>query len=222
MSENSISETTLRGEVSGPVKNLRGFMPFHHPPEEFGGRAERFVQQAGSDDVAERAAALFDQVRQAFRYKRKELALACDGASASITTPDFEVALNLSQNPAAADQFLLSTEVSGIRREQVTATEAFASVFNSHCDTIAVLFARPVDLEEKIDRIEENEEWRAVLNYDAACSWFTLQFSHLQVKVTRREMLFSLAGTRDLAQLISGTNAALGQLLGAGFLESSE
>lgn len=216
MIENQITETILRGETTGSVKELRGFLAFHREPEDCGPRARRFVQLAGTEDVANRAAELFDRIRRTFGYKRKELALTCDEGGASIKTPDFDTTLTLDQDLEVAARYRLTIELSGFRRKGVLESEEFAALFNSYCDTAAIIFAKPVDLKAKIDQIEEQDDLAALLDYDASCSWFTLRLPGLVIEVTRLQMTFKLPGANNLGELIGQTQTALARLAGAG------
>lgn len=216
MIEHPITETSLRGEATGSVKDLRGFQAFHRQPEDCGPRARRFVQLAGSQDVADRAAELFDRIRRTFGYKRKELTLTCDESSASIKTPDFDITLTLIQDSEVAARYRLTTELSGFRREGLLESEDFAALFNGYCDTAAVAFATPIDLKAKIDQIEEHDDLAALLDYDASCSWLTLRLPGLVIEVTRLQMTFKLPGDNNLRELIGQTRTALARLAGAG------
>lgn len=223
MIENQITETTLRGETTGSVKELRGFLAFHREPDDCGPRARRFVQLAGSQDVADRAAQLFDGIRRTFGYKRRELTLTCDEGGASIKTPDFDATLTLIQDPEFAARYRLTIELSGFRREQILESEEFAALFNAYCDTAAIAFARPIDLKAKIDQIEEHDDLAALLDYDASCSWLTLRLPRLVIEVTRWQMTFKLPEDNNLRELIGQTRTALTRLAGAGVvLEETE
>lgn len=216
MNQNQVKETLLRGEISGNVRDLSGFLGFHREPEDCSLRAQRFVQQAGTQDLADRATDLFNQIRRTFSYKRKELALDCDEGGASIKTPDFDATLTLTQAPEIPAIYRITLELSSFRNPEILATNAFSSLFNSRCDTAVMLFAKPIDLPARIDQIEEQDALAALLDYDAACSWFTLRLPRLVITVSTSHMLFKLPGENDLSLLIDQTKAALAQLTGIG------
>lgn len=218
MTENTISDASLRGETSGHVQELSGFSRFHRSPEEHSPGARRFVQAAGGQDLAARAAMLFQSIRSGFRFKRKEIALACDGGAASIGTPDFDVVLTLEQDPKIAEHYRLLTEVSGFRREDIVNTPEFLAVFADCCDTVVVRFAKAIDLEEKIDRIEENDELARFLDYDSEYRWLALRLPHLLLEVTPLQMTCRLPGEANLGQLVARTQEALARFSAEGAL----
>jgi hypothetical protein len=217
MPQPTIIDTTLRGEATGRVQDLPGFTRFHRPPEDHSPRARGFVQAAGSQEVAERASRLFTSIRTGLGYKRREMALACDGGGASIVTPGFDVTLTLEQDPKVAQDYRLLTEVSAFRRHNIVNTPQFLAVFSGCCDTVLIRFANPLDLAEKIDRIEEIDELASFLDYDPQCAWLTLRLPHLLVEMTALQITCRLPGEGNLGQLITQTQAALERLSGEGF-----
>lgn len=216
MTENFISDTSLLGEVSGRVKDLSGFSRSHREPEEHSPRALRFVQIAGTRDVADRAGILFSAIRKTFRYKRKEISLVCDEGGASIETPDFDVTLTLEQDPVEVTNYRLVTEVDHFRRPEIVVTAPFSTLFGPYCDRVAIAFGNPIDLEAKIDLIEENRALADFLDYDSACTWFSLKLPGLLLQVTPSQMVCRLSAGGDLARLIEETQAALERLAGVG------
>jgi hypothetical protein len=217
MTENYIRDAILRGESVGRVKDLGGFTRFHREPEDHTAPTRRFVQLAGSQEVAERGELLFTAIRKGFRYKRKEIALACDEGGASIKTPDFDVTITLEQDEADAGAYRLVTDVGSFRRPDIVTADHFIALFAPYCQAVTIRFAQPMDLEAKIDQIEENGNLAEFLDYDSACSWFSLRLPQLVVEVTAEQMICRLPpGQGDLGRLIAQTDSALKRLAGTG------
>lgn len=221
MSENYISDTSLRGERIGRVRDLTGFTRFHRDPEEHGPRARDFVQKAGSENVAEQATLLFQSIRKGFRYKRKEISLACDGGGASIKTPDFDVALTIDQDPKVAANYRITTEVAGFRNADIVDRPHFTGLFAAFCDRVVIDFANPIDMEDRIDAIEENDDLAECLDFSPDYSWLVLRLPRLVVEVTPSRMTCKLPGEGNLGELIAQTQEALHRLSGAGVVSDA-
>lgn len=216
MTGNGISDVRLLGCVTGPVTELEGFPQGFRPPEERNARNRSLVQRAGSAKVAAAAETLFRELRLALRYRRKQLEFACDEGGASIRTPDFDVVLTLDQDPEAAGNYRLTTEVSRFRTPEIPEGSSFVELFASRCDRVAINFGQPLSIGEKVDEIEENDDLAQFLDYDAACTWLTLRLPQLIVEVTPQRMICRLPGERNLAALIAQTQQALTRLAGVG------
>jgi hypothetical protein len=217
MTENYISDASLRGESLGRVKDLLGFNRFHREPDDHTPATKRFVQLAGCREVAERGELLFTAIRKGFRYKRKEILLVCDEGGASIKTPDFDVTITLEQDHTDAGGYRLVTEVGSFRREDMVTQDHFVALFAPYCQAVIIRFAQPMDLESRIDQIEEKGDLAEFLDYDSSCSWFSLRLPQLVVEVSARQMLCRLPpGQGDLGRLIAQTDSALKRLAGMG------
>jgi len=215
--DNSLSfvqDATLAGEIRGPVRELRGYQKPKTPLTTHNSWEQAFVEKAGADEVNRQATELFEQIRNSFGYKRKELSFACEGSQASIKTRDFDVNLALTQDRDAADCYVLRTEVAAFRRPAVVADESFLQIFSRYCDRVIVELKVRLDIQTKIDEIEELESDSLTLAYDPAGTTFTLQIREtgIVIEATADRMIFSLLGKRDLGLLIGHTHRAVAQL----------
>ena len=204
--------TTLFGERVGRVRDLRGFTNRSLIPKDHNPSAAKVVENAGVEEVAAQSESLFGEIRRAFRYKRREIAFACEGAAASIRTPDFEVALTLTQHPELPGNYTFRTGISNLRSIEFARNEVFASIFEPFCDTVELAFPQPVDLEDAIDQIEEVDELAEYLDYDAQCTYLTLTFPKLVLEVRAQQMRFRLPGIGDLLRLLNETESAIEKL----------
>jgi hypothetical protein len=212
-----IKESRLLSERGGAVKQLRGYRKPPYPLSRHSSWEQNFVRTAGGAEVAEIAEEVFAAVRGSFGYRRKDLSFEQDNGSATIKTPDFDVNITLEQDPDAADQYILLTEVATFRRPEVIDDPAFLKIFTKYCDTVVIDFESPLDVESKIDEIEEIDALAEHLDYDAACTYFTLRLpkSNVAIHVTSDQMRFSLRSHGDLKQLIAEAHKAVAQLAGA-------
>ena len=76
-------------------------------------RTREFVARIAEGDLEEEANTLRDQLKKNFGYKRKELSLACEGASALISTKDFDLAITYSQDEEDRQSYVTTYQIRG-------------------------------------------------------------------------------------------------------------
>ena len=105
-------ETRLRGSSSGRIRRLSGFQSYHRVPDRIHAGADHFVQSIGQQELSQQVEQLHADLRQLFGYKRRSMSAACDAGQGQLRTPDFQVDLHIQQDPQAAKQYQIVTEVS--------------------------------------------------------------------------------------------------------------
>jgi len=211
---NFMSESSLSGEIKGPVRGLSGYRKPGQPLSSHNQWEQSFVENAGQNEVASQAETIYTQIRESFRYKRKDTSFSNDGPVASIRTPDFDVNVSLMQHPEVADQYLLRTDVVSIRRPEVVDDPKFLNIFTRYCDRVVFGMMAGLDLEAKIDEIEEVESLAGAIDYDPDCTAFTLRppKSGIVIHATSDRIVFSLERGGDLKALLAKTRDALSKL----------
>jgi hypothetical protein len=214
----ALKDTSLRGEKLGHVRRLSGFLKRHHVPDEHFDRADSFVRRIGHAELKQQADEIHERVRVTFGYKRRSLNYVCEDGAATIKTPDFDVNLSIAQDPDDATGYVLTTEVGVIRRTSVVMEEGFSEVFSPYCNTVLIEFNRPVDLADKIDQIEDLPALEPHLHAAADGSSFTLQLPQpaICIHVCATRMTLSLAGSKELSELLSSVQGALNVLADSG------
>lgn len=208
------SSARLAGARAGNVKNLLGFRKgFHRVPNVLpDANYERQFAAICAPNLLELANGLFERLRAARGYKRREISLACDAPSATLTTVDFTVDLLYAPGPEEPGDFQLSYDLHTIRDIAVFAdgslNEVFAGVFNK----VALTFASPVDMHDVIDDLEDAPGGAANLRYPPDCSECFLRLPGFvgEVRVTSRDL-----------EVISPAAAAPAELVRT-FVEASE
>ncbi len=211
-----VASSRMVGEKTGRVKDLGGY---RKPPQPLGSGSQweqDFVCSAGHAEVSSHATGIYQQIRELFRFKRKDSSFTHEGSLATITTPDFDVNLSLEQNPDNAGQYLLRTAVSSFRRPEVIDEPDFLKIFSPCCDRVEFDLVKSIDLEQKIDEIEEIDALVDAIDYDPECSWFTLKIpgNGIVIRATSGQIVFSLDEGGDLETLLQKTRAALSRLAG--------
>lgn len=213
---NPIVESCLAGEIRGRVRDLRGYSKPKSPLSNHNDWERDFVEKAGTAEVASQATEIFEQLREAFRYKRKDLSFTNVASTASIKGPDFDVNISLSQDPEDAEKYLISTEVRSFRNPTVIEDPNFLAIFTKYCKRVVFELEANLDLESKIDDIEEIDALAKHLDYDPECTEFTLRMpgSGIVIYASGKEMVFSLDSAGDLKLLLGNTQKAFSQLAG--------
>lgn len=182
----------LAGARAGNVKNLAGFRKgFHRVPNALpDANYERQFAAICAPDLQELADGLFERLRAARGYKRREINLACDPPNATLTTVDFTVDVLYAPGPDDPGDFQLSYDLHTIRDIAVFAdgslNEVFAGVFNK----VALTFASPVNMEDVIDDLEAAPGGAANLRYPPDCHECFLRLPGFlgEVRVTSRDL----------------------------------
>ncbi len=213
---NPIIESCLTGEVRGRVRDLSGYSKPKSPLENHNDWERDFVEKAGAAEVTAQATEIFELLREAFRYKRKDLSFTNVASTASIKGPDFDVNISLSQDSEDAERYLLSTEVRSFRNPTVIDDPSFLAIFNKYCRRVVFELEANLDLESKIDAIEEIDALAKHLDYDPECTEFTLRLpgSGIVIHASGRQMVFALDSAGDLKLLLGNTQKAFEQLAG--------
>ncbi len=207
---NAFSNAHIEGVQYGRIRRLSGFRKGHHIPEDHFDSASDFIRKIGQDEVKEIAERIHTGLRATFSYKRKQMEYVCHEGVAAIKTPDFEVNITITQDENDASNYAMRTEVTTIRTPDIVSDTGFCSLFNDTCDRLILGFEQAVDLEAKIDAIEENPNLESFLEYEPDCSSFTLKIPNPSIKfqITPHQLIVTLPGTRNLKQLIDHCSAA--------------
>ena len=214
----ALKDTSLRGEKLGLVRSLSGFQKGHHVPQGHFSSAEAFVKRAGYEEVKTQAEAIYENIRTHLGYRRKNLNFACDQDAATIKTPDFDVNLSISQNPDDTTGYIITTEIGVIRRQEVFLEDAFSEAFSNYCDTVVIEFSGKINIEEKIDAIENIPELEAHLKYEADLSSLTLDIPKpsLRIHMADNCITLSMPGSGNLKALLTNIQSALSTIKDTG------
>ena len=127
------------------------------------------------------------------------------------------VHVSLVQDPDEADKYVLTTEVSSFRRPEVINDANFVEIFSKYCNQVVIELGTTIDLQSKIDAIEEIDALADHIEYDPECTEFTLRMpnSRMIIHATTQRVVFSLDGHRDLQMLLDLSIKAIAQLASA-------
>jgi hypothetical protein len=206
---------SLRGISGGPIKSLGGFVRSQHSvPDARNDATLRFVRKAGTPDVTEALDQIYRGLKDVMGFKRRQLVSVDDFGSASIKSPDFDVNLSLDQDPADSAKYRLVTEIAAFRRPEVLLEEPFQQLFTNHCDTVVLEFPAAINLDDKIDQLEDREGLDGTLVDERDGSAFTLTLNDppVRLRVTPHDLAITLTGGRNLKHLIECSMAAVAKM----------
>lgn len=179
-----LKKVFFSGSRNGRVRALSGFRKYHEVPDSVNSAAERFVTNVGHQEVEDYANKVFQDLKQAFRFKRRDIDLTTGDSSASIQTNDFTVNIWLAINPDDPSEYLLTTEVTDIRNPVSVRTKAFNSVFERTFNSLTFQFDKKFDIEALIDAVEAiHEEDLISVEYPADASSCTIYIKGLEAKI---------------------------------------
>ena len=115
--------------------------------------------------------------------------------------------------------YRIATEVTQLHNDKIVSDPRFHSCFTHHCDHLIVHFSQAIDLDSKIDQIEEIDELADCLDYapDASELELKLPSLDLRIHVTSSQMTFQLLTLSNLAKLLEQSQKAFEILTEAGF-----
>lgn len=212
-------QSLISGSTRGRIRRLKGFRKCHQVPDLQYEAAQDFVRKIGAEDIKELADQLYNRIREAFGYKRKAFSYTCHEGLAEIQTPDFSAEIRIDQCPDDPKYYVLTTELTELHNEAIAGNPALHACFNNHCDVLTVIFPTGINVEEKIDAIEDNPALAPCLSYEPDGSRFELKLPDLdlRIEVDESSMRFQLLTLRNLAKLLDHSQRAFDVLTKCGF-----
>ncbi|MDP0496454.1 MAG: hypothetical protein Q7Q73_09630 [Verrucomicrobiota bacterium JB024] len=170
-----IRSIDLWGRVGGRVRDLSGFRKsVHRVPDSVSERTREFVARIAEGDLAEEANALRDQLKKNFGYKRKELTFACEGASALISTKDFDLAITYAHDEEDRQAYVITYQLGNIKNPEAVSDPGLQGILFRHFDEVRITLEAAYRIEDLIDTVEEEEPDGVELDYPDDCSTLTI------------------------------------------------
>jgi len=146
----------FRGQARDRVKNLAGFQKNFKLPEAATPSAQKWTYRLAADDLRARVEETYNALREHLGFKRKDLesTVGADGLG-FIRTPAFDFTLSVSLDPDDPTSVIWRREVSQVSDPDVLRADGFRRVFGNALDTLQFDFETAIDVEELVDRIED-------------------------------------------------------------------
>jgi hypothetical protein len=147
----------FRGETRDKVKALSGFQKNFKVPEAATPSAQKWTYRMAADDLRAEVEETYNALREHLGFKRKDLesTVGSDGFG-FIRTPSFDFSVSVSLDPDDPSSVVWRREVSQVSDPDVLRADGFRRVFGGTLDTLQFDFEKPIDVEDLVDRIEDD------------------------------------------------------------------
>jgi hypothetical protein len=148
----------FRGETRDRVKNLAGFQKTFKVPEAATPSAQKWTYRMAADNLRAEVEETYNALREHLGFKRKDLesTVGSDGLG-FIRTPSFDFTVSVSLDPDDPAGVVWRREVGQVSDPDVLRAEGFRRVFGNALDTLQFDFEKAIDVEELVDRIEDDQ-----------------------------------------------------------------
>ena len=213
------NQSRLIGSTLGRIRKLGGYQKHHHVPDGHTEAAQNFVRKVGQAEVKEAADSLFINIRSLFGYKRRDFHYTCEDGFAWIKTPDFDLQIRVDQCLHDPKNYLLTTEIIALHTETIATDHRFHNCFTQHCENLIVEFASPIQVQDKIDTLEDIPALAKAMTHEPDGSAFALKLPQLDlhIQIDESSITFSLLTLRDLGKLLDHSQRAFDILACAEF-----
>jgi hypothetical protein len=144
------------GRGGGTVKDLTGFKKGHHTlPDATNATTNAFLGKICERELTDEAEKLFQDVRAALDYKRKDLALSVTSPLAMLGAKDFSVEIFYALEEREPARYSVTTTLRGVMNAELTRTAAFAQIFAGKFTEISFTLKKGARVDAIIDAIEE-------------------------------------------------------------------
>jgi hypothetical protein len=152
-----LKRIVFRGQTRNRVKNLSGFQKNFKLPEAATPSAQKWTYRLAADDLRVQVEETYNALREHLGFKRKDLesTVGADGL-AFIRTPGFDFTVSVSLDPDDPASVIWRREVSQVSDPDVLRADGFRKVFGNALDTLQFDFEKVIDVEELVDRIEDD------------------------------------------------------------------
>ena len=171
---------------------------------------QKFVRKSGHLDVKKTADSLYADIRRLFGYKRREFEYTCEDGYACIKTPDFDLLVRVDQCEEEVKNYSLTTEIVALHNDSILIDKRFHDCFTHQCEQLIVELALPIQIEDKIDALEDLKGFSDALTYRPDCRSFELSLPKLDllIEVFESRVTFRLITMRNLGKLINHSQKA--------------
>ena len=205
-----VNQSRIVGSTMGRIRKLSGYQKHHYVPELYNDATQNFVRKSGHLDVKKAADSLYADIRRLFGYKRRDFDYICEDGYASIKTPDFDLLIRIDQCKEEVKDYSLSTEIVALHNDSILSDERFHDCFTHQCEQLIIELVKPIQIEDKIDALEDLKELSDALAYRPDCRSFELKLPKLDllIEVYESRISFRLLTMRNLGKLIDHSQKA--------------
>lgn len=147
----------FRGVTRGKVKGLAGFQKSFKLPEAATPSAQKWIYRLAADNLRIEVEETYNALREHLVFKRKDLesTIGAEGIG-FVRTPSFDYSVSVSIDPDDPSSIIWRREVSQVSDADILRSDGFRKVFGGRLETLEFDFEKPIDVEELVDRIEDD------------------------------------------------------------------
>jgi hypothetical protein len=142
-----------------------------------------FLGKVCGRELTDEAERLFQAVRSALGYKRKEVALNVSAPLAILTAKDFTFEMVYSLDEREPARYAITSTLRELRDARVARSEAFSAVFAGAFTEISFALVKGTRVEAVIDAIEGLEEGGLTVDYPSDCRDCTIRVEGVDADV---------------------------------------
>jgi hypothetical protein len=210
-----VAEICFIGRGGGAVKRLGGFNKTRHTiPDAANATTNAFLGKLCTVELETEAEQLFQAIRGALGYKRKEISLSVTSPLAAIMAKDFAVEILYGLEERDPGSYAVTTTLRGLRDASLARTEPFARVFAAKFSEISFMLKKGARVEAIIDTIEALDgEGGLAVDYPSDCRECVIRVDGIDAQVrcggASLEMVFPrAAGPAELIDAFAGMRGA--------------
>jgi hypothetical protein len=188
------------GRDGGDVKTLSGFKKGHHTvPDAANATTNAFLGKLCAGELADEAEKLFQEVRAALDYKRKDIALSVTSPLAVLGARDFTVEIFYALEEREPSRYAVTTTLRGLMSAELARKEEFARIFAGRFTEISFALRKGASVEAVVDAIEELDANDGLtVTYPSDCHECTIAVEGIDATVrctgSTLEVVFPRAG----------------------------
>jgi hypothetical protein len=204
MSENVpasvIADLRFVGRSGGTVKALGGFKKGRHTlPDAANATTNAFLGRLCEGELTEQAEQVFQSIRAALGYKRKELALTTSGPQAVLSAKNFTFEIFYALEPESPERYTITQTLLDVKDGDLLQRDEFNAVFATMFAELSFTLKKGVSVEAVIDAIEGlDDDTTLRVDYPSDCSECRISVEGVEAQVrctgASIDMVFPRAG----------------------------
>jgi len=180
-----IADLRFAGRSGGAVKALGGFKKGRHTlPDAANATTNAFLGRLCETELTEQAEQVFQTVRAALGYKRKELALTTSGPQAVLSAKNFTFEIFYALEPASPERYTITQTLLDVKDGDLLHRDEFNTVFAAMFTELSFTLKKGVSVEAMIDAIEGlDDETTLRVDYPSDCSECRISVEGVEAQV---------------------------------------
>ena len=180
----AVTRLSFHGASNGLICGLSGFKKrLHTLPDSVTPATRAFVTRLGKSELEEEAEQLFQDIRRAGPYKRREITLDSREGEAAVRTPHFTLELTLAQDEDEPTAYSLGSHLHELAEAGILRGEAMSAALAGRFEALRFHLARGWQVEAVIDAVEEHAPAGTELDYPSDCAWCALSTAGLPASI---------------------------------------